>query len=236
MAARQGQIIDPKKRLVVQISAAQSRFRVAFLVMVREMVDAHTLQDLKELLAANQVTSALSRLDDPIETFGDSYGASFTISGQKTAQFLGDNALNATMIFDDSNTRVLREIRRNKLRLVREFTAEQKKVTRRAIARGVKAGYSPRKQAREFKASIGLTSNQERRAENFKRLLSAGPNGEPLHDALTRELRDKRYDSSIRKAIASREPLPQQTIDTMVQRHRRRFFLRGPERLPGRKV
>ena len=46
MAARQGQIIDPEKRLIVQISAAQSRFRVAFLAMVREMVDAHTLQEL----------------------------------------------------------------------------------------------------------------------------------------------------------------------------------------------
>ena len=104
MAAGQGQKIDSEKRLVVQISAAQSRFRVAFLAMVREMVDAHTLQELEELSAANQVTTALYRLDDAIETFGNIYGLCLLFPIKKKTQFLSDNALNATMIFDNTNT------------------------------------------------------------------------------------------------------------------------------------
>ena len=121
--------------------------------------------------------------------------------------------------FDAINDRAVRLMRENKLRLVREFLDSQRAATQHALVEGVTEGLNPIAQARAFRDSIGLTSRQEAAVGNYRRLLQTGD-----RDALVRALRDRRYDPTVRRAIASDRPLTTSQIDRMVARYRERYI------------
>ena len=56
---------------------------------------------------------------------------------------------------------------------------------------------------------------------NYRRLLGRVSEGDS--EALTRQLRDRRFDPTVRRAVAAREPLSQAQIDRMVERYRARY-------------
>lgn len=102
---------------------------------------------------------------------------------------------------------------------IRELSTEALAAVRTTIAQGVQDGRSPVDVARDVRAHIGLTARQAQAVMNYRRALEAGDKA-----ALERGLRDKRFDSSVARAIRDDKPLGKDKIDKMVERYRARYL------------
>ena len=117
--------------------------------------------------------------------------------------------------FDAGNASVAERVRQNRLRLIREISDEQEQVIRNAVADSLARGDNPRNAARAFRDSIGLTQRQERAVQNFRRALQESPG-----QALSRQLRDRRFDSTLRGAAQQGNELTQEQVERMTERYR----------------
>lgn len=110
-------------------------------------------------------------------------------------------------------------------RLVTEVVEPQKQAIRDYLGAGLARGDNPRTMALDIVGRInpatrkreggivGLTSQQAQWVANARdELKNLDPN------YLTRKLRDKRFDSSVKKAIADGKPLPVKLIDNAINR------------------
>lgn len=228
MAVRAGGATDPASRIERLVARQERRFRAVFVEAIRLIRNRYTLDEIANLLAAGRLEEALAAVDDAAKLIGNAYGAALSESAQDTAQFLS-RALTATVSFDVVNARAVAAIQRNSLRLISNFSAEQRQVVRQAIARGIAQGLNPRDQARLFRDVVGLTPRQELAVANYRRLLEMAGRESGAGEALTRELRDRRFDRTVRSAIRRETPLTSQQVDTMVGRYRERYIAHRAE-------
>ena len=121
--------------------------------------------------------------------------------------------------FDPTYPRAAELMRRNRLEFVREFTRGQRQTTRAALVEALQIGAGPIQTARIFRDSIGLTEVQRGAVANYRRLLEDGDSA-----ALARDLRDRRFDPSVARAIADEEPLGAEKISRMVDQYRNRYL------------
>lgn len=121
--------------------------------------------------------------------------------------------------FDVTFPRAAELIRQNRLEFITSFTKTQRDTARQAIERAATEGLGPRETARHFFRSIGLAPNQERAVANYRRLLEANRS-----DALSRAMRDPRFDALVQSAIEQGKPLTPRQINMMVERYRQNFI------------
>lgn len=88
-----------------------------------------------------------------------------------------------------------------------------------AEMRRLAAQVTPIRSAAMVREGLTLTARQVRAVDNFRRMLEEGSS-----EALTRKLRDKRFDSTIRRAAAGEIVLTTEQIDRMVDRYRERYI------------
>ena len=103
--------------------------------------------------------------------------------------------------------------------LVREVSDDVLRSISNVITRGVQAGWSPDKMARELKTAIGLTSDQYDAVSNYRSLLE---NGSP--DALDRQLRDANYDPEVQSAVSGLTKLTPDQIERFTNRYADRYL------------
>ena len=224
MAVRAGGATDPASRIKHLIRRHDERFRAVFLQATELIRDNSTLDELADLLQAGRLEDALDGIEAAGRLLGDAYGDALVASAKDTASFLS-NALTLTVSFDQTNVRAVDAIKSNRLRLIREFTNDQRSAIRQAMSRGIAEGLNPRDQARLFRDTVGLTARQEEAVARYKSLLkSAGTDNDLASDALQRKLRDKRFDGTVRRAIREGKPLTDEQIDRMVGRYRERYI------------
>ena len=224
MAVRAGGATDPASRIKHLIRRHDERFRAVFLQATELIRDNSTLDELADLLQAGRLEDALDGIEAAGRLLGDAYGDALVASAKDTPSFLS-NALTVTVSFDQTNVRAVDAIQGNRLRLIREFTVDQRQALRNAMARGIAEGLNPRDQARLFRDTVGLTARQEEAVARYKSLLkSAGTDNDLASDALQRKLRDKRFDGTVRRAIREGKPLTNEQIDRMVGRYRERYI------------
>lgn len=97
---------------------------------------------------------------------------------------------------------------------VQQITDEQKQLLQSKIRQGIDDGLNPVEVARQIRPYIGLTVNQANAVDNYRGML------ETLDpQALTRKLRDSRFDNTIRNAISGNNPLVDDQIDYIVGRY-----------------
>lgn len=216
-------IRDPASRIHAVINSLEPVFRDAFLDAVRILEDRNSLERLADLLERGAFVEALEALDEIGFELGRASGVALQRSAENAARFLAQS-LSVTIDFDQTNLRAVNAIQNNSLRLITQFTNEQRASVRIALTEGITRGLNPRDQARLIRQSIGLTSNQMRAVSNFERLLQARENGLPSREVLTRALRDGRFDRSIQRAIRTNTPLTVDQITRMVDRYRARFI------------
>ena len=209
--------------MVVTLEEALDRqepaIAAAFATMVRQIRSSLTLGQIQTLLETGRIEQALNVALRVAPMLGDAYVESFIDAGRDVARQIGREIGEIGVRFDVVNQRAVDAMQRNRLRLVQEFTVEQRQATRQALNRGVREGLNPRDQARNFRDSIGLTRRQEQAVANFRRMLE-----ENDRTALRRALRDRRFDRTIERAIKSGRKLPQTAIDRMVDRYRQRYI------------
>jgi len=201
------------------VANAEPEFRARFLAVVAAIRDRYTLGRLVDLIEAGRTEEVFRFVEAAAKQLGMAWSGTYTGAGFEAATAANRALASVHVAFDQTNARALTAIRSNQLRLVREFSNEQRRATQQALIEGVRAGANPIEQARAFRQSIGLTSYQERAVANYRRALQAGSS-----DALTRELRDRRFDRTVSAAVDGNTALTGAQIDAMVERYRERYI------------
>lgn len=123
-------------------------------------------------------------------------------------------------VFDALNPRVITAVRELDTRVLQGLKDQVRETVRQAAQAGLEAGKHPRAVARGMREALGLAPNQEEAVRNFRRMLEAGD-----REALTRELRDHRFDTTLRKALGKNGTgLTAPQIDRMADAYRRRMI------------
>lgn len=122
--------------------------------------------------------------------------------------------------FDILNPRVIDAVRQLDTRVMQTLKGDVRETVRAFAENGLRDGVNPRVIAREIRQVVGLAPNQERAVANFRRLLETGD-----RKALSRLLRDKRFDRTLRKALGPNGTgLSVEQIDKMESAYRRRMI------------
>ena len=210
-------IFDPAERLHTLVNTWDLKLRREFLEMVKQIRSSVTLDRLTDLIVRGQIDQAFAEAEAYVLKFADATNEAFTSSARSTADFY--NTAGIAVTFDRVNTRAVEAMQQNQLRLVREFLDEQRRVTRQAMVEGISQGLNPRDQARMFRDSIGLTERQERAVARYRTQLEQND-----LSALRRQLRDRRFDRTFRRAVKDGKFLNDEQIDRMVGRYRERYI------------
>ena len=201
-----------------------SRAFMAGLENVRDRVNATRLEQLLSSGDTNAILQLLS-LDQSREDLQQfkaainqavSEGAKAAAESQPSVT--GLNGTQVNFVFDSQNPRLAQYAQQISSTRIREISEDVRQVARNVISQDTTAGINPRETARRLRDSIGLTAKQEAAVQNYRRSL------EQLDgDALRRELRDKRSDRKVRSAIENAKPLPNDRINSLVERYRKKY-------------
>lgn len=121
-----------------------------------------------------------------------------TVTGELAVQF---NVLNPAHI---------EAVRALDTKVMRVLRGDVREGFRAFLENGIRDGIGPRQLASQIKDWIGLSPNQIDAVQNFRGLLEIGD-----VEALTRKLRDRRYDRTLRRIFADGGTLTAQQIDDM---------------------
>jgi hypothetical protein len=186
--------------------ALEPRFRRAFfdaLDRVRQSIDEQELQQALERgpqVAIRYVEEQVS--EQQFQGFAETFAASSAVGATAILAFLGVDKDPADL---DGITRqqyvsqIVSELRRNTIEGARQALLREDATAEQLVSK------------------IGLTPRQEQAVENYRRMLEDGD-----RDAFRRDLRDRRFDASVRRAVDG-EQLSQDKIDRMVERYRERY-------------
>ncbi|ACL58454.1 phage minor head protein [Methylobacterium nodulans] len=207
--------------------------RKAFEESIRTIRNPARMARLVELAEANDVDGILAELkinpasfrpldraiSDAYEAGGENAAAGAKVPGQ--SRFV--------VQFDMRNPTAEGWLRSYSSTLIREITDDQRVLIRDVLAAGTAAGRNPKATAldlvgrinpatgRREGGAIGLTASQEGWCRRYAEELASG---NPA--ALTRKLRDRRFDGAVTKAIKSGQPIPAETITKLVAAYRNR--------------
>jgi len=209
---------DSRRLLEDLIARATPRIRRRFGEIILQLQREASLAELARLIESGRIDQALSLLDSAANRLAATVQSVWIGAGSEVAEAMSE-ALGIQVAFDVTNVNAVAAMQQNRLTLVREFTSQQRAATREALLDGIRRGLNPREQARAFRDSIGLTARQQQAVSNYRRLLE-----ENSAEALTRRLRDARFDRSLQNAIANETPLSRAQIDRMVERYRERYL------------
>lgn len=214
-----------------EISEEQIRLlRRVFEREVQEIRDTVKISELERLIANRDTYGIIRLLNIDRSAFSDleqTIEQAFRQGGVFTAADLSpipvEGVGNVLFRFDMTTTLAAQWIADNAARFVVKVTEGQREMIREVITQGTNDGVNPRRQALDLVGRvnnmtgkreggfIGLTSSQARSVQNARAELENLDS-----DYFNRELRDRRLDPAIRKAIKNDEPLPRKTINAAI--------------------
>jgi hypothetical protein len=223
--AKASRLDEELDRLDALLARQERRVREAFAEFVRSVRSPAVLKEAADLIAAGNVEGALQIVDTYVTRMGAVIPRIFQEAAIAEAAVLagelGRLAPRVAISFDPTDPAAADLMRRASLEFIREFSDRQREAVRLAITEELLRGGGPASMARAFRDAIGLTAYQEGVVRRYRRLLEEGS-----REALSRELRDKRFDSTVRRATRAKnpEPLGQAQIDRMVERYREKML------------
>ncbi len=197
---------------------AETGIRRAFLRAIADTRGLASLEEIATLVEAGRIAEAAVLVDNVVPPLIDEITAAYVAAGSNAAVGLTRN-LNRFISFDSLNARAVSYLQATRLDLVRSLQNDTRAVLQRVMSDGFRRGLAPVEIAREARASIGLTPSQQQFIENYRTNLETRSSR-----ALTRELRDRRFDRTVARAIRTDTPLSAAQIDRMVDRYRERWI------------
>lgn len=199
----------------------EPRIRDSLLRAFAEIKNLNTIAEIETALTTGGIEAAMGLINQQTpaiigrEIIDDLDGA-IVESGRASITVLPpDGVIDPNFRFSILNPKTAAFVQQYEFNLIREISGETLQAVRNSVFDGVITGQNPRETARDFRRTIGLTSQQERAVRNYRSYL------ENLDSqALRRELRDKRFDSTIRRAIDNNDPLSKEQVDRMTGRYR----------------
>lgn len=203
------------------LSREEKAIRDAFMLFLADVKSPAVIRMVRQFLENRDIESALGIVDSYVIRLGDAITHAFQTVGvaesANLAAQLGSTRL--AVSFDPTNARAASMMRVTRLQFISDFSRTQREVTRNALATAFVEGKGPIAVSRVFRDSIGLTRTQQDAVANYRSLLEAGS-----AEALDRVVRDRRYDTQVRQAIASETPLTAAQINTMVDAYQGRML------------
>ena len=230
--------IDPQliNRLAADLEPAMLD---AFLASVNQIKDRVKVGEVEKAIRRGDIDEAVRLIGfDPLDLrpLVRSIGATFEAGGIATAKAIEKAAPKASQLvirFDARNPRAETWIGQRSATLVTQIVDDQTNMLRTAMLNGIEKGNGPRTIALDLVGRInkttgnreggliGLTSRQEQWQRNYLSELSSD-DPKILRRALSRGLRDKRYDAAIKRAIRDGKPLDAATRNKLITTYRNR--------------
>lgn len=211
-----------RARIERLIAWAESAIRRAFRRFLDDVRSAAVRQQVRRALEQRNIGAALRVIDSHIARMGSALTEVFQRAGTSEAASLARRlrvgGAHIAISFDPTNPRAAELMRLNRLEFVRQMSLAQAESIRNALVDALRAGYGTTKTAAAFQDAIGLTEAQRLAVANYRRLLESSDLA-----ALSRDLRDRRYDAAVRRAAAG-EPLGAERIERMVAGYRNRYL------------
>lgn len=216
--------------------------RKAFLDAIRDIAGRVNVSLIATMLEKGDVDGALRAIGlDPVAFRGldkaivDTFNAGGIGFESKIPAVRSPDGALLQFRFDVRDPQAEQWARQASSTLVTGIIDDQRTAIRQNLEAGLVEGANPRTTALSLVGKInpatrqreggiiGLTAQQERWQRNFASEI-AGTDPAALQNALTRALRDKRFDGAIRKAIATGEPIPAATQAKMRLAYRNRML------------
>jgi hypothetical protein len=199
------------------------RIETVFLDAIERLGNKINVEEIGRLLALNQVQAALTLVSEQLITttlkpVGNEVSYSMMYAARETAAAIAAQANVRDAAFDSTTQDVVAELRNREERLIRGIAMQSLGSARVSILEGFRTNRDPYDIARDVKRNIGLTQRQTQAVLNYRKSLQ---NRE--RDALQRQLRDRRFDGTVRRAIKGEKPLTREQIDAMTERYRQRW-------------
>jgi len=210
-------------RLLAQNDRITAQVRQAFLDAVQRLGDQIDTDQIAELLRAGRYQDAINQVNAQtvqagFAPFVDAItAASFGVARSEAALATQNSGIQFT--FSQVNPEAVAYAQSYEMDLIRELTDDTLQNVRRVITQGVTAGDNPIDIARDVRQYIGLTQRQMQAVKNYRSYLESGDS-----QALARQLRDRRFDPSLRRAVAGDKALSREQIDRQVDRYTQRYL------------
>jgi hypothetical protein len=205
------------------LSKLERDMRQAFIAAVKRLGDRIDVGKIAALLRAGRISEAIGTVNASMVMNGfrpiamqASYSTVF--AAQTTAQQAQD-LVQYDIVFDHADTETLSYLRTHEMNLIREMTAQALASVKDAIIRGQREGRNPRSTALDVRQFIGLTQRQSTAVMNYRLALE-----QMDRDAMRRELRDKRFDTTVLQSILDGKPMSPEKINRMVERYREKYL------------
>lgn len=212
-----------RARIERLLAWAESRIRTAFRRFFDAVRSGPVRRQVRAALEREGIEAALRVVDAHVARVGDVLVDIFQRAGREEAaalvRKLPARGARVAIAFDPTHQRAADLIRRSRLEFIEDMTRAQRRATLNALSDALRTGAGPAKTAAAFHRSIGLTDRQQEAVDNYRQLLEASDK-----TALTRDLRDRRFDRSVRRAAAGDVVLGREKIDRMVDRYRDRYL------------
>lgn len=179
-------------------------------------LDATSVAAIEAALYAGNIQEVVRQVESAALKFAAEANASYVQAGRRVAQWIDDQPqLRDRLIrFDVENPRVVEHARQNRLTLVRDLTSDVRENIRDVMASSTER--NPRAWARDIRDGLGLTPQQSRAVQNYRRALER----QDWTRALGYELSDGRADRSVAALQRNGGSLPRERIDQMVEQYR----------------
>lgn len=174
------------------------------------------------LEADSTLEQAASVVAQEADRFAAAMMDAYVAVGRAEAKELS-RSLGRVITFDPAHAATAEIADAARRRFLQGFRREQSAAISQAIVRASRPAppHAIAKAARRgpAKDAIGLTPYQEQIVENYRGALAA-----TSADALTRQLRDRRFDNTVQNAMDTQEPLSWTQINRMTERYRDRWI------------
>lgn len=199
------------RRLDTQAGQYEPTILSAYLKALRALANGWDLAVVRQAMARGDVAGAIDYLTNVVAVraafavWMDAYRSAVISSGRYFTRQIPVTApappvrqIVAVARFDYMRDPVVQAIGQYEDRALRTIREDLQAALTTAVEDGLRRGVNPRQVARELHGILGLAGNQEQEVLNFEQALRHGD-----LRALTYELRDKRFDRTLRKALGT---------------------------------
>ena len=212
---------NEQRRIEALLRKQDRRMRRAFLDFVRDVRSPAVMREIMRFLEAGDIRGAMGVINTHIAAMAATAPAIIAeVARAEVAALQGQFRRyqpSIALSFDPGDPEAASIIRNSRLSLIQGISSEQERVIRQVLTDATQRGLGSRAVAREIRQTIGLTAGQEQWVARYRQSLEILD-----RNALGRDLRDRRFDKTVARAIDRGEPLSREQIDRMVGRYRER--------------
>src|SRR6056297_265740 len=206
----------------------------AFLEAIASSVNGASIKAISEALGRSEYDLALDLLglnEEAFETVAESVQTAYRGSGRAVSGWIeGASSAEIRLQFKPGDPVAADWLRKKSSRLVTQISEAQRETVREALAEGMEKGRNPRTVAldvagripkganRRSGGIVGLTRNQARTVARLKEDLMSG-DAAKMRAYLRLNLRDRRFDRTVARAIKAGKGLTRSEVDRITGRY-----------------